>query len=107
MPSSPPQTIISFPVQTAYGPIRGEAASAKELESFVPVLVREFGRYPKAFVKKMTVHRIVLCRKLVYIEQDRGQPPPDLPTGWQIQKEKTAGNVRFMLVSPASDGRSR
>ena len=44
---------------------------------------------------------------LVYIEQDRDHPPPDLPAGWHAEKEKTAGNVRFMLVSPASDGSSR
>jgi 16S rRNA (guanine966-N2)-methyltransferase len=44
---------------------------------------------------------------LVYIEQDREHPPPDLPAGWHAEKEKTAGNVRFMLVSPASDGSSR
>ena len=42
---------------------------------------------------------------LVYIEQDRGQPPPDLP--WQTQKEKTAGNVRFMLVEIPAEGSSR
>ena len=43
---------------------------------------------------------------LVYIEQDRGQPLPDLPTGWQTQKEKTAGNVRFMLVEISAEGSS-
>ena len=35
---------------------------------------------------------------LVYIEQPRSQEPVALPKGWQIIKNKTAGNVRYMLV---------
>ena len=34
----------------------------------------------------------------VYLEQDRSAPEPDLPEGWQVLKNKTAGNVRYMLV---------
>jgi len=35
---------------------------------------------------------------LVYLEQDRSRPEPQLPDGWQIEKNKTAGMVRYMLV---------
>ena len=35
---------------------------------------------------------------LIYIEQDRQRKDVDLPEGWQILKDKTAGNVRYMLV---------
>ena len=35
---------------------------------------------------------------LVYLEQDRAEAVPELPPGWQLQKEKTAGNVRYSLV---------
>jgi 16S rRNA G966 N2-methylase RsmD len=35
---------------------------------------------------------------LVYLEQDRSKAEPELPDGWQVQKNKTAGNVRYMLV---------
>lgn len=35
----------------------------------------------------------------VYIEQDRGSQLPDLPEGWQVRKSKTAGNVRYSLLS--------
>jgi len=35
---------------------------------------------------------------LVYIEQDRSKPEPTLPSSWHVQKNKTAGNVRYMLV---------
>jgi 16S rRNA (guanine966-N2)-methyltransferase len=38
----------------------------------------------------------------VYLEQDRNQPVPDLPQGWQLQREKTAGNVRYSLISVAN-----
>ncbi len=34
----------------------------------------------------------------VYLEQDRGQPLPSLPDGWDVLKDKTAGNVRYMLI---------
>jgi len=37
---------------------------------------------------------------LVYLEQDREKPQLELPPGWQIIKNKTAGNVRYMLAQP-------
>jgi 16S rRNA (guanine966-N2)-methyltransferase len=36
----------------------------------------------------------------VYLEQDRAQPEPQLPGTWRILKNKTAGNVRYMLAVP-------
>ena len=35
----------------------------------------------------------------VYIEMDRDQPAICLPKSWQVLKNKTAGNVRYMLAS--------
>ncbi len=35
---------------------------------------------------------------LVYLEQDRVQSAPELPAGWDVLRDKTAGNVRYMLV---------
>ena len=40
----------------------------------------------------------------VYIEQDRAAPEAELPAGWQVTKTKTAGNVRYSLVSTAQKG---
>ena len=51
----------------------------------------------------------VLCRQIdergilapggrVYLEQDRAQPETPLPDRWRVLKNKTAGNVRYMLV---------
>jgi 16S rRNA (guanine966-N2)-methyltransferase len=34
----------------------------------------------------------------VYIEQGRSGADPGLPAGWDVLKNKTAGNVRYMLV---------
>ena len=34
----------------------------------------------------------------VYLEQERSQAEPELPERWQVLKNKTAGNVRYMLV---------
>jgi len=36
----------------------------------------------------------------VYLEMDRGNALPALPPGWQVLREKTAGNVRYALVAP-------
>jgi len=43
----------------------------------------------------------------VYLEQNRDQSVPALPQGWQINKEKYAGNVRYSLISTANWGSSR
>lgn len=36
----------------------------------------------------------------IYTEQDRANPAPALPSGWQVLKDKTAGRVRYMLIAP-------
>ena len=35
----------------------------------------------------------------VYLEQDRAQASPALPTGWEITREGTAGNVHYLLAT--------
>ncbi len=35
----------------------------------------------------------------VYLEQDRERPLPELPDGWTLLNEKTAGQVRYALVT--------
>ena len=35
---------------------------------------------------------------LVYLEQDKSKPEVELPQGWRTLRNKTAGNVRYMLV---------
>jgi 16S rRNA (guanine966-N2)-methyltransferase len=44
---------------------------------------------------------------LVYIEQDRREDLPDLPRGWQVKKQKTAGNVRYSLIETVTERSSR
>ena len=39
----------------------------------------------------------------VYLEQDRAKPEPRLPDNWRIKKNKTAGNVRYMLAMVEED----
>lgn len=38
----------------------------------------------------------------IYLEQDKTQAPPELPEGWVVAHEKTAGNVRYSLVDTPS-----
>ena len=40
---------------------------------------------------------------LVYIEQDRSRPEVALPGRWRVIKNKTAGNVRYMLAQVGED----
>jgi 16S rRNA (guanine966-N2)-methyltransferase len=40
----------------------------------------------------------------IYLEEDRASPETPLPEGWQVIKTKSAGNVRYSLVSAASAG---
>lgn len=37
-------------------------------------------------------------RALVYLEMDRGDALPQLPPGWELSREKTAGQVRYALA---------
>jgi 16S rRNA (guanine966-N2)-methyltransferase len=37
----------------------------------------------------------------VYLEQDRAKPGITLPEHWRLLKDKTAGNVRYMLAGAA------
>jgi 16S rRNA (guanine966-N2)-methyltransferase len=39
---------------------------------------------------------------VVYLELGRDQDTPALPAGWQVVKDRTAGNVRYMLVDTRS-----
>lgn len=39
---------------------------------------------------------------MVYVEQDVQQPLPELPSGWVVSREKTAGNVCYRLLSASS-----
>jgi 16S rRNA (guanine966-N2)-methyltransferase len=43
---------------------------------------------------------VLAPRAHVYIEEPREEPPAKLPEGWAIEKQKTAGNVRFSLARP-------
>ena len=53
--------------------------------------------------------RDVLARDArIYIEQDRSATEPDLPTGWRVLKDKTAGNgPLYAGAARGLTGRSR
>ena len=39
---------------------------------------------------------------LIYAEHDRGEADPGLPQTWQPLKNKTAGNVRYLLLKASA-----
>ena len=45
--------------------------------------------------------RLLAEDALVYVELPKKGVEPVFPSGWQVRKDKTAGNVRYMLVSAA------
>jgi 16S rRNA (guanine966-N2)-methyltransferase len=47
-------------------------------------------------------HGILAPGGRIYLEQDRAKPGAPLPDRWRVLKDKTAGNVRYMLVEPGS-----
>ncbi len=52
--------------------------------------------------KLLAERKLLANDAYVYLEQDRSTPEPDLPAGWRVIKNKTAGNVRYMLVQQAA-----
>ncbi len=53
--------------------------------------------------KLLATRELLADGALVYLEQDRSSPEPELPDGWQIIKNKTAGMVRYMLAQVEKD----
>jgi 16S rRNA (guanine966-N2)-methyltransferase len=47
--------------------------------------------------------RILASNARIYLEEDRNRPAPTLPAGWRVLKTKNAGNVRYSLVSCATE----
>ena len=42
--------------------------------------------------------KLLVDGAFVYLEMDRSQEEPSFPDSWEVTKNKTAGNVRYMLV---------
>ncbi len=55
----------------------------------------------------LTDHGWLSAGALVYLEQEKSQAPPDLPEGWVIKREKTAGNVRYSLLETSARAGAR
>jgi len=51
----------------------------------------------------MAEQQLLADGALVYLEQDRGKAEPKLPEAWRVLKDKTAGNVRYMLAQAGED----
>jgi len=53
------------------------------------------------FCKLIDERGIVAAGGRIYLEQDRARPETSLPGSWRVLQNKTAGNVRYMLVEVA------
>lgn len=48
--------------------------------------------------RQIDEHDILAPGGRIYLEQDRAKPETPLPGRWRMLRNKTAGNVRFMLI---------
>ena len=48
--------------------------------------------------RQIDEHGILAPGGRIYLEQDRAKPETPLPGRWRMLRNKTAGNVRFMLI---------
>jgi len=46
----------------------------------------------------------VATGSLIYMERAADEPPPPLPAGWRVRREKRAGQVAYTLLEVAGDG---
>jgi 16S rRNA G966 N2-methylase RsmD len=51
----------------------------------------------------MAEQQLLADGALVYLERDRGKAELKLPKAWRVLKDKTAGNVRYMLAQVGED----
>ena len=56
----------------------------------------------EALCGQIEEQRILAPGGRIYLEQDRAKPETPLPDRWRVLKDKTAGNVRYMLVAVAA-----
>ena len=55
-----------------------------------------------AACEQLAAAGILADNAVVYLEQPRDRPLPQLPVGWETLKDKTAGQVRYLLVRAAA-----
>ncbi len=88
-----------------------EGAVVRQMDALDYLRGENAGRFDLVFLDPPFAADMIdeVCRLLVeremladdariYIEQERSKAEPTLPGGWELLKNKTAGNVRYMLV---------
>ncbi|MCP4300880.1 MAG: 16S rRNA (guanine(966)-N(2))-methyltransferase RsmD [Gammaproteobacteria bacterium] len=75
--------------------LHGEHAERFDLVFLDPPFASDM---PEELCRLLGERELLAKDAQVYIELDRSNPEPKLPDDWQVLKNKTAGNVRYMLV---------
>ena len=82
--------------------LRGEAGPAFDIVFLDPPFAADLlGETCRLLAEQ----RLLADGALVYLEQDRSKPDPELPEEWVVEKNKTAGMVRYMLVRVGGDSK--
>ncbi|MEK7485078.1 MAG: tetratricopeptide repeat protein [Planctomycetota bacterium] len=98
-------------VTNSGGEIQAVQASTDSLQKYAPLLVQELRLYPKAFIQKLPMKRIILCTQLAYEKQLRaGIPYTDQKTLWldvefpQNYLRHTFHHELYHILDQADDG---
>jgi 16S rRNA (guanine966-N2)-methyltransferase len=54
---------------------------------------------PRELCRLLSERAWLAASAQIYIELDKQKPVPRMPDNWRIDKDKTAGNVRYMLTT--------
>jgi len=70
-----------YPIKTLHGDITGAATSADWIKRYAPILAAELKKYPKEFIRKTRLRKIILGERLRFAGQKR-TGIPDFKNGW-------------------------
>jgi len=64
-----------YPLRTTGGTVTGKKPSQEQLENYLPLALSELRKYPDAFVRKLSLKKVVIAEELQFGEQKRAAIP--------------------------------
>lgn len=87
---------MTYPVQTAWGPLDGSDAPADAVARYSPLLTVEFGRYPVQLVRRVKLKEIVLLVGLTFRGQRRNAFPDWQAHRLYLEVERGSGSPGYL-----------
>lgn len=83
-----------FPIAVSGGNITGSDAGPS-VQQYLSLMVREFSVYPKEFLQRSKLKRIVVCRDLAYADQKRAAIPDFAGRTLYLDCERGSQSLRY------------